>query len=94
MNYVVMCLQNKDPTTELIRFQVPYIFPPNQLVPIWQAICTKLLSITAILIWVYVDAFIIVFGFSLATHFRLFNAELALIKNEVSSKMNLSNRFG
>lgn len=79
-----MCQPYKDPTTELIKLQAPYIFPPDQLIPLWQAMCAKLLGITAMLIWNYSDTFIITLAFTLSTHFKLFNAELALIRNEVN----------
>lgn len=83
IDFIIKCQPDQDPVTQLVLIQAPHLFPPNELIPLWKAICAKFLSIIATFVWNYVEVFIIIICIVLFTHFRLFNSELERIKSEV-----------
>lgn len=75
-HFIITRFDDKDPVTEVIKRKVPYLFESSDNIPVWEAIFIDLISITATVMWNYVDVFIMSISLGLSTQFKLFNAEL------------------
>lgn len=75
-HFTITCFDDKDPVTEVIRRKVPYILNSDDKIPFWLAIFIDMISITATVIWNYVDVFIMLVSIGLSAQFKMFNTEL------------------
>lgn len=74
--FVSTTCQGKDPITEVIKSQVPYLIPEDIVIPLWMAIVINFISLAATFVWNYLDVFISVISIGISTLFELYNAEL------------------
>lgn len=76
-HFLVTHHSEKNPFTELIRSQVPYLIPSGTVISVWTALLINFINITTLFVWNYQDVFISVMSIGLSTLFKLYNAELS-----------------
>lgn len=74
------------PFVKLVQVQVPHFFSLSPHYTFWQAVIAKIVSVWPLVMWIFMDVFIMVLSIGLSTLFKLFNADLEQIKNKVALK--------
>lgn len=76
LHSIIMFQSDRDVLTELIRNLVPHLVPQCKPLPIPVALLICYINESATFVWNFHDIFIMLIGYGLSTHFKLFNNEL------------------
>lgn len=93
LHFVMKCDPGKDPFTELVKSNVPYLITSDDRISVWLAFLINLINVFATFVWNFLDIFIMIVSIGLSTHFKYLNNELEQTKFEVVNNFLMNEKI-